>query len=122
MVIGVPREIKNNEFRVGLTPGAANAYVRTGHAVLVEEGAGLGSGFTDQEYLDAGAQIEAGAAAVWEKADMIVKVKEPVECEYRYFKKGLLLYTYLHLAADAPLTKALMDAEVTAVAYETIVG
>lgn len=122
MIIGLPKEIKNNEFRVGLTPGAVSAYVQAGHTVLVEQGAGLGSGFTDQEYVDAGAQIEAAAADVWAKAGMIVKVKEPIECEYPYFKEGLLLYTYLHLAADEPLTKALLDAKVTAVAYETIVG
>ena len=122
MIIGLPREIKNNEFRVGLTPGAVSAYVRAGHTVVVEQGAGLGSGFTDQEYLDAGAEMEKQAAKVWARAGMIVKVKEPIECEYQYFKEGLLLYTYLHLAADAPLTKALLDAKVTAVAYETIVG
>ena len=122
MRIGVPKEIKNNEFRVGLTPGAVSAYVQAGHGVLVEEGAGLGSGFSDEEYRAAGAQIVDDAAKVWAGADMIVKVKEPVECEYRYFRKGMLLYTYLHLAADEPLTRALLDAEVTAVAYETIVG
>lgn len=122
MIIGLPKEIKNNEFRVGLTPGAVSAYVRAGHTVLVEQGAGLGSGFTDQEYTDAGAQIEAGAGDVWAKAGMIVKVKEPIECEYRYFREGMLLYTYLHLAADEPLTKALLDAKVDAMAYETIVG
>ena len=122
MRIGVPKEIKNNEFRVGLTPGAVSAYVQAGHGVLVEEGAGLGSGFSDEEYRAAGAQIVADAAKVWAGADMIVKVKEPVECEYRYFRKGMLLYTYLHLAADEPLTRALLDAEVAAVAYETIVG
>lgn len=122
MIIGLPREIKNNEFRVGLTPGAVSAYIRAGHTVLVEQGAGLGSGFTDQEYLEARAQIEEKAADVWARAGMIVKVKEPVEQEYQYFKEGLLLYTYLHLAADEPLTKALLDAKVTAVAYETIVG
>ena len=122
MIIGLPKEIKNNEFRVGLTPGAVGAYVRAGHTVLVERGAGLGSGFTDQEYVDAGAQMEAGPADVWAKAGMIVKVKEPVACEYQYFREGMLLYTYLHLAADGPLTKALLNAKVDAVAYETIVG
>lgn len=120
MIIGLPKEIKNNEFRVGLTPGAVSAYVRAGHTVVVEQGAGLGSGFTDREYLDAGAGIEENAAEVWAKAGMIVKVKEPIECEYQYFKEGLLLYTYLHLAADGPLTRALLDDKVTAVAYETI--
>ncbi len=122
MIIGLPKEIKNNEFRVGLIPGAVSAYVQAGHTVLVEQGAGLGSGFTDEEYVEAGAQIVADAAEVWAKAGMIVKVKEPIESEYKYFKEGLLLYTYLHLAADAPLTKALLDSKVTAIAYETIVG
>ena len=122
MTIGLPREIKNNEFRVGLTPGAVSAYVQAGHAVLVEAGAGLGAGFSDAEYVDAGAKIVPEAGEVWVKADMIVKVKEPIECEYKYFREGLILYTYLHLAADAPLTKALMDGGVKAVAYETIVG
>ena len=122
MIIGLPKEIKNNEFRVGLTPGAVSAYVRAGNTVLVEQGAGQGSGFSDQEYLDAGARIEASAADVWAQAGMIVKVKEPIEREYPYFRKGMLLYTYLHLAADEPLTKALLEAEVDAVAYETIAG
>ena len=122
MIIGLPKEIKNNEFRVGLIPGAVSAYVQAGHTVLVEQGAGLGSGFADQEYVEAGAQIVADTAEVWAKAGMIVKVKEPIESEYKYFKEGLLLYTYLHLAADAPLTKALLDSKVTAIAYETIVG
>ncbi|NBI11563.1 alanine dehydrogenase [Colidextribacter sp. OB.20] len=122
MIIGLPKEIKNNEFRVGLTPGAVSAYVRAGNTVLVEQGAGQGSGFSDQEYLDAGARIEASAADVWAQAGMIVKVKEPIECEYLYFRKGMLLYTYLHLAADEPLTRALLESEVDAVAYETIAG
>ena len=121
MKIGLPKEIKNNEFRVGLTPGAVSAYVQAGHTVLVETGAGIGAGFPDEEYVAAGATIVADAKSAWD-AEMIVKVKEPIECEYQYFRKGMLLYTYLHLAADAPLTRALMDAEVTAVAYETIVG
>lgn len=122
MIIGLPKEIKNNEFRVGLTPGAVSAYVQAGHAVLVERGAGLGSGFADQEYEGAGARIMSSAADVWAGAGMIVKVKEPIECEYQYFREGMLLYTYLHLAADRPLTEALMSAKVDAVAYETIVG
>ena len=121
MKIGLPKEIKNNEFRVGLTPGAVSDYVQAGHTVLVETGAGIGAGFPDEEYVAAGATIVADAKSAWD-AEMIVKVKEPIACEYQYFRKGMLLYTYLHLAADAPLTKALMDAEVTAVAYETIVG
>ena len=122
MVIGVPKEIKNNEFRVGLTPGAVSAFVQAGHSALVEAGAGSGSGFTDQEYEQAGAQIVAQAEAVWAGADMIVKVKEPIQPEYRFFRKELILYTYLHLAADEPLTQALLENQVKAVAYETIVG
>ena len=121
MKIGLPKEIKNNEFRVGLTPNAVSEYVQNGHTVLVEQGAGVGAGFTDEEYVVAGATIVPDAESAW-AAEMVVKVKEPIECEYKYFRKGLVLYTYLHLAADAPLTKALMDAEVTAIAYETIVG
>ncbi len=122
MIIGVPREIKNNEFRVGLTPGAVSSYVQAGHTVLVEAGAGLGSGFPDGEYQEAGARILPDAPSVWAEAEMIIKVKEPIASEYHYFRSGLLLFTYLHLAADEPLTRALMDSGVTAVAYETIVG
>lgn len=122
MVIGLPREIKNNEFRVGLTPGAVSAFVQAGHSVLVETGAGLGAGFTDQEYLAAGARIISEPGDIWSGAGMIVKVKEPIASEYKYFRKDLILYTYLHLAADGPLTKALMDSGVKAIAYETIVG
>lgn len=122
MIIGLPKEIKNNEFRVGMTPGNVSDYTNAGHTVLVEAGAGLGSGFTDQEYADAGAQILADVAEVWAKADMIVKVKEPLECEYDYMKEGSILYTYLHLADNEPLTKALLEKKIKAVAYETIVG
>ena len=122
MTVGLPREIKNNEFRVGLTPAAAGAFVREGHTVLVQAGAGEGSGFTDREYEQAGCRIESGAEQVWARADMVVKVKEPIEEEYRFFRRDLILYTYLHLAADAPLTRALLDSQVAAVAYETITG
>lgn len=120
MIIGLPKELKNNEYRVGLTPDAVSAYVQAGHTVLVEMGAGKGSGFEDTEYLEAGAELIAQAAEVWARAEMIVKVKEPIACEYGYFRKGLILYTYLHLAADETLTRALMDAGMSAVAYETI--
>lgn len=122
MIIGLVKEIKNNEFRVGLTPGAVRAYVQSGHTVLVERGAGVGSGFPDEEYTAVGAVLEERAETVWAKAEMIVKVKEPIESEYRFFRKGQILYTYLHLAAEEPLTKALLAAEMKAVAYETIVG
>lgn len=122
MVIGVPKEIKNEEFRVGLTPGAVSSFVHEGHSVLVEKDAGLGSGFSNEEYIEAGAKILDEAKDVWDKAQMIMKVKEPIESEYHFFRKDMLIYTYLHLAADGALTHALLDAGVTAVAYETITG
>ena len=121
MIIGLPKEIKNNEFRVGLTPNAASEYVKAGHTVLIEKDAGVGSSFTDAEYVAAGCQIVETAAEAW-AADMVIKVKEPLESEYKYFRKDLILYTYLHLAADKPLTEALLASGVKAIAYETIVG
>lgn len=121
MIIGLPKEIKNNEFRVGLTPNNVSDYIHAGHTVLVEQGAGVGSGYTDQEYVQAGAVIVETAAQAW-NADMIVKVKEPVTSEYGYFREGMILYTYLHLADNEPLTRALMEKKVKSVAYETIVG
>lgn len=122
MIVGTVKEIKNNEFRVGLTPACVQAYVKAGHKVLVEQGAGLGSGFQDDEYRQAGAQILSSAKEVWDSSEMIVKVKEPIEPEYGYLREGLILYTYLHLAACRPLTEALVKQKVKAVAYETIVG
>lgn len=122
MVIGLVKEIKNNEFRVGLTPDNVKAYTDAGHQVLVETTAGIGSGFEDSEYTAAGATILSDAASVWDKAEMIVKVKEPIEPEYKFLKKDQILYTYLHLAADRPLTDALLKAGTKAMAYETIVG
>ena len=121
MVIGVAKEIKKNEFLVGLTPNAASEYVKAGHTVLIEKDAGVGSSFTDAEYVAAGCQIVETAAEAW-AADMVIKVKEPLESEYKYFRKDLILYTYLHLAADKPLTDALLASGVKSVAYETIVG
>ena len=121
MIIGVAKEIKNNEFRVGLTPNAASEYVKAGHTVLIEKDAGVGSSFPDSEYVAAGCQIVETAAEAW-AADMVIKVKEPLESEYKYFRKDLILYTYLHLAADKPLTDALLASGVKAIAYETIVG
>ena len=122
MIIGLPREIKNNEFRVGLTPDAVGEYVRAGNTVYVEKGAGLGAGFEDAEYVQNGAALLDGPDEVWAKADMIVKVKEPLESEYKYFREGLIIYTYFHLAADKPLTEALLASGTTAMAYETILG
>ena len=96
MKIGCVKEIKNNEFRVGLTPDNVKAYIAAGHHVYIEKGAGLGSGFSDNEYVDAGASLIDNAADVWHLVDMMVKVKEPLESEYPLFREGLILYTYLH--------------------------
>lgn len=119
MLIGLPREVKESENRVGLSPGAVKALVTRGHRVLVEAGAGEGSAITDAEYMAAGAELAPDAAAVW-AADLVVKVKEPVAAEYRFLREGLILFTYLHLAADHPLTDALLASGVTAIAYETV--
>ncbi|GHF53062.1 alanine dehydrogenase [Deinococcus metalli] len=118
MHIGLPKEIKVKENRVALTPGGVATLVRRGHSVTVEQGAGVGSGIPDSEYVQAGAQLGSGDDA-W-AAEMVVKVKEPVEREYRYLRDDLLLFTYLHLAADRPLTDALLAAGTTGVAYETV--
>ena len=120
MRIGCVREIKNNEFRVGLTPDNVKSYVAAGHEVLIERGAGIGSGFTDVEYISAGAHMIDTAADVWADCDMMVKVKEPLPCEYPLFHDGLILYTYLHLAADREQMDALLAGNVKAVAYETL--
>ena len=120
MKIGCVKEIKNNEFRVGLTPDNVRAYVAAGHHVSMERGAGEGSGFSDEEYLAAGASLLEDAADVWATVDMMVKVKEPLESEWPLFREGLILYTYLHLAADRPQMDALLAGKVKAVAYETL--
>ena len=120
MKIGSVKEIKNNEFRVGLSPDNVKAYVNAGHLVYIEKDAGLGSGFSTEEYQTSGATILETAREVWETVDMIVKVKEPLEPEYQYFRKDLIVYTYLHLAADRPLTDAMLQSKVKGVAYETL--
>lgn len=120
MIIGIPKEIKNNENRVAITPAGVVALKKSGHQVLIEQGAGLASGFEDADYKAAGADILAEAKDVWGKADMVMKVKEPISSEYGYFRKGLVLFTYLHLAAEPKLAKALVDSGVTAIAYETV--
>jgi len=120
MIIGVPKEIKNNEFRVAITAAGVNEFRTHGHEVIVERGAGLGSGITDEEYAIAGAEIVAEADDVWGRADMVMKVKEPVKAEYHRFRKGLILFTYLHLAAEPELTQELINSGVTAIAYETV--
>ncbi len=120
MIIGVPKEVKNNENRVALTPAGVVSYVQAGHKVIVESGAGLGSAFKDEEYTSAGAEMILEAVDLWAQADMIMKVKEPLESEYRYFRKGLILFTYLHLAAEPALTKALIENDIISIAYETV--
>src|SRR5438552_2168742 len=120
MIIGVPKEIKTREYRVGLVPGGAAALIARGHQVYVEKSAGTGSGIPDAAYEAVGAKILEKATDVWAKADMIVKVKEPIAAEYGLMKEGQTVYTYFHLAADKPLTKALLDRKIAAVAYETI--
>ncbi len=122
MKIGLPKEIKDNEYRVGLVPAGVKALTSQGHDVYVETAAGAGSGFSDAEYQSAGARILPTADDVWGVADMVVKVKEPIEPEYKRLKDGLLLFTYLHLAPDVKQTDALLAKKVTGVAYETIVG
>src|SRR3989475_2440016 len=120
MIIGVPKEIKEQEQRVALLPSAANQLIRHGHSVVVEKNAGVGSGYPDEDYVKAGAEIVDHAKEVFARADMIVKVKEPREAEFPLLRKGQILFTYLHLAADKSLTEALLKSGVTAVAYETI--
>ncbi len=120
MIVGVPAEVKDNENRVGATPGAAGDYIARGNTVLVQMGAGTGSGFTDSEYVAQGCQLVDSAEEVWARAEMIVKVKEPVASEYPLMREGQILFTYLHLAADEPLTNALVNRGVQAIAYETV--
>lgn len=120
MVIGIPKEIKDHESRVAITPAGVHALVRSEHRVLLERNAGVGSGFPDALYREAGAQILESAAEVWETAEMVMKVKEPLPSEYGFFRPGLVLFTYLHLAAEPELTKALLKHNVIAIGYETI--
>lgn len=120
MRIGCVKEIKKQEYRVGMTPDNAGSYVNAGHEVYVESGLGVGSGFPDSEYEEAGARILGTAKEVWDISEMMVKVKEPLPEEYPLFHEGLILYTYLHLAADKPLTEALLESGVKGVAYETL--
>lgn len=120
MIIGVPKEIKDNEARVGVTPAGVKALTEAGHKVLVETHAGELSGFTDADYQDAGAEIVGDAGNVWGKSDTVVKVKEPIEKEYVYFREGLVLFTYLHLAPIPDLTNKLLQSKVIGIAYETV--
>jgi alanine dehydrogenase len=120
MVVGVPKEIKDNEARVGVTPAGVKALTEAGHTVLVETLAGAQSGFPDAEYQNAGAEIVGEAGFVWDKSEMVVKVKEPIEQEYVYFREGLVLFTYLHLAPLPALTDKLLESKVIGIAYETV--
>ena len=120
MLVGVPKEIKNNENRVAMTPAGVHELVARGHQVLVEKTAGVGSGFSDAEYESAGAQLSDSAAEVWGRAEMIVKVKEPIAIEHPLMRKGQVLFTYLHLAASKDCTEAIVNSGTTAIAYETV--
>ena len=120
MIIGIPKEIKNNEFRVSATASGVHAYIAAGHQVLVEKNAGVGSGISDADYIQVGAKIIDAADELWQKAELIQKVKEPIEIEYKRMRKGQILYTYLHLAANKSCTQAIMDSGITAIAYETV--
>ncbi|MBN9098529.1 MULTISPECIES: alanine dehydrogenase [unclassified Pseudonocardia] len=120
MRIGVPREVKNNEFRIALTPSGAHELIRSGHEVLVEQGAGLGSSISDADFEAVGAHIVEDADKVWSSADLLLKVKEPVAQEFHRLREGQVLFTYLHLAASLECTQALLDSGTTAIAYETV--
>ncbi|MCS7246416.1 MAG: alanine dehydrogenase [Thermomicrobium sp.] len=120
LIIGIPREVKPREYRVAQPPHGVRELVRHGHTVLVERGAGVGSGFEDAQYAAAGAVLVDDAETVWSEAELVLKVKEPIEQEYRFLRPGLILFTFLHLAASESLTRVLMEREVTAIAYETV--
>jgi alanine dehydrogenase len=120
MKIGVPKEIKTNENRIALVPAGAESLITAGHSVLIETGAGIGSGFADEDYTSVGAKIAPDAAAVWKDSDMIMKVKEPIKSEWPHMRKGQLIFTYFHFAADRELTQAHLDSGATCVAYETV--
>ncbi|MEV6813807.1 alanine dehydrogenase [Micromonospora sp. NPDC051296] len=120
MKVGIPREVKNHEYRVAITPAGVNEFTRGGHQVFVEAGAGLGSSITDEEFTAAGAKILDSADEVWDAAELVLKVKEPVAEEYHRMRAGQVLFTYLHLAASRDCTQALLDRKVTGIAYETV--
>jgi alanine dehydrogenase len=120
VLIGIPSEVKNHEYRVAITPAGVHELVRHGHDVVVEHGAGLGSSISDAEYKAAGARVLAAADDVWGEAELVLKVKEPVADEYGRMRRGQVLFTYLHLAASRECTQALLDAGVTSIAYETV--
>ena len=120
MLVGVPKEIKVHEARVALTPEGVFEFIRLGHQVIIESGAGLGSAISDADFICAGARIESDVAKIWATADLILKVKEPIESEYSKLRAGQILFTYLHLAASKACTDALLKSGTTAIAYETV--
>jgi alanine dehydrogenase len=120
MVIGIPKEIKNNENRVAITPAGTQELFKRGHTIYVQSTAGLGSGFTDEEYLGAGAKILPNEIDIFEKAEMIMKVKEPIEQEYKLIRKDQLVFTYFHFASYEPLTRAMIDSGAICLSYETV--
>jgi alanine dehydrogenase len=120
MIVGVPKEIKPDERRVAMTPAGAAAVRHHGHTVIVERSAGVGSGFSDEDYRAAGARVSSDAATVWRRSTMVLKVKEPLPVEYRLMRPGLIIFTYLHLAADRRLSRELIRQRVTAIGYETV--
>jgi len=120
MIIGIPKEIKAQEERVAITPAGVETLKKAGHSILIEKNAGLGSGFTNEDFIKAGAEILETPQEVFEKADMILKVKEPLAEEYEFLREGQILFTYLHLAAEPKLVNALLERKVTGIAYETV--
>lgn len=122
MIIGVPKEVKDNEYRVGMVPAGVKALVEMGHTVFIQEGAGQGSGIRDDEYVHAGGTLLKTSGEVWAKAEMIIKVKEPIQEEYPKLREHQILFTYLHLAPQPVLTKVLLEKKITGIAYETIRG
>src|SRR5712691_8857968 len=120
MIIGVPKEVKTDEYRVAMTPAGVEELTHNRHQVLIETGAGQGSGISDEQYADNGAKIVATAADIWRQADLMVKVKEPLPGEWPLMRRGQIVFTYFHFAADEKLTRAVMQSGITAIAYETI--
>ena len=120
MIVGIPKELKNNEFRVAITPSGVKAYSNAGHKVIIEKNAGIGSGISDNEYIAAGGEILDSADELWRLSDLILKVKEPIEIEYPRMRRGQVLFTYLHLAANKACTDAIINSGITAIAYETV--
>ena len=120
MIVGVPKEIKSDEYRVAMVPAGVEELTRAGHTVLIQAGAGAGSGISDEQYIANGAEIVAAEADVWKRSEMVVKVKEPLPDEWPLMRSGQTVFTYFHFAADEALTKVVMQSGITAVAYETI--